>query len=242
MSSTAVKRSSRAKLHARAKCSTVQVIENDSCAALATRCGISGSDFAKYSDDDDLCSTLKPGQHVCCSKGDLPGFRPRPNEDGSCFAYYVSKDDFCSKISASNSLTNEDLEDFNKQTWGWNGCDHLQYNMNICLSEGDPPMPATLEGTVCGPAVPGTKRPTGGTKLAELNPCPLNACCDVCQCGVTAEFCTDTGTGNPGTAEPGTNGCISNCGTSIVRGDAPWTFRKIGYYEGYGMGRGRCRH
>lgn len=103
-------------------------------------------------------------------------------------------------------------------------------------------MPAIVDNAVCGPQVPGTERPTDGTKLADLNPCPLNACCDVWgQCGITAEFCTDTGTGNPGTAEPGTNGCISNCGTSIVRGSAPSTFRKIAYYEGYGMAR-ECLH
>jgi GH18 family chitinase len=172
----------------------------------------------------------------------LPDFRPKPNADGSCHAYYVPKDDNCSKISAANSLTNDDLEEFNKNTWAWNGCENLQYNMNICLSEGDPPMPAIVDNAVCGPQVPGTERPTDGTKLADLNPCPLNACCDVWgQCGITAEFCTDTGTGNPGTAEPGTNGCISNCGTSIVRGSAPSTFRKIAYYEGYGMAR-ECLH
>lgn len=54
---------------------------------------------------------------------------------------------------------------------------------------------------------------------------------------VTAEFCVDTSTGNPGTAKPGTNGCISNCGTSIVLGDRPATFRKVGYFEGYGLKR-----
>lgn len=238
-SSTAVKRrSSRVKLQARAECTTEQVIEKDSCGAIATRCGISPSDFTKYNDDAALCSTLKPGQHVCCSAGDLPDFRPKPNEDGSCHMYYVPMDDNCSKISGTYSLTNEDLEEFNKETWGWSGCGSLPYNINICLSKGDPPMPATLEGTVCGPAVPGTERPTDGTKLAELNPCPLNACCDVWgQCGITAEFCTDTSTGNPGTAKPNTNGCISNCGTSMVRGDAPATFRRVAYYEGYGMGR-----
>lgn len=235
---TALKRSSRVKLYARSECSTIQVHSGDSCGSLAKKCGISGNDFTKYNNDDDLCSSLTPGQHVCCSTGDLPDFKPKPNADGSCHVYNVLKNENCAKIAAANSLTKDDLEEFNKNTWAWNGCENLQYNMNICLSKGDPPMPATLSNAVCGPQVPGTKRPTDDTKLADLNPCPLNACCDVWgQCGITAEFCTDTATGNPGTAEPGTNGCISNCGTNIVRGDAPSTFRKIAYYEGYGLKR-----
>lgn len=228
----------RAKLQARSECSTVQVQSGDSCGSLAKKCGISGSDFTKYNSDKDLCSSLTPGQHVCCSSGDLPDFKPKPNADGSCHTYYVPRDDNCARIAAANSLTNEDIEEFNKHTWAWNGCERLQFNMNICLSKGDLPMPATVENAVCGPQVPGTKKPQDGESLADLNPCPLNACCDVWgQCGITAEFCTDTGNGNPGTAKPGTNGCISNCGTKLVRGSAPSTFRKIAYYEGYSMKR-----
>ncbi|OBT40321.1 hypothetical protein VE00_08471 [Pseudogymnoascus sp. WSF 3629] len=231
-------RTNRVKLNARAECSTTQVQGGDDCGKLAVRCGITAADFTKYNSDASLCSSLKPGQHVCCSAGTLPDFAPKPNADGSCNVYYVAKDDNCSNIAAANSLTNDDLEDFNKNTWAWSGCDHLQFNMNICLSTGDPPMPPSQEGIVCGPQKPGTKQPTDGTKLADLNPCALNACCDIWgQCGITAEFCTDTGTGNPGTAEPGTNGCISNCGTKMVKGAAPTEFRKIAYYEGYSFGR-----
>lgn len=222
ISFTALKRSSSVKLYARSECSTIQVHSGDSCGSLAKKCGISGNGFTKYNNDDDLCSSLTPGQHVCCSTGDLPDFKPQPNADGSCHVYNVPKNENCAKIAAANSLTKDDLEEFNKNTWAWNGCENLQYNMNICLSKGDPPMPATLSNAVCGPQDPGTKRPTDDTKLADLNPCPLNACCDVWgQCGITAEFCTDTATDNPDTAEPSTNGCISNCGTNIVRVTPP---------------------
>jgi chitinase len=36
---------------------------------------------------------------------------------------------------------------------------------------------------------------------------------------MTPEYCTaEAGsTGNPGTAPPGKNGCVSNCGTDVVR-------------------------
>lgn len=143
-------------------------------------------------------------------------------------------------IAAAYGLTIDNLEEFNNNTWAWSGCGGLQYNTNICLSKGDPPMPPEVGNAQCGPQVPGTKRPTDGTKLADLNPCPLNACCDGWgQCGITAEYCTDTTIGNPGSMKPGTAGCLSNCGTSIVRGDAPATFRQISYYEGYGLKRER---
>lgn len=224
--------------HVKINCKTTQVQSGDSCGSLAKKCDISGNDFTKYNSDKDLCSNLAPGQHVCCSKGIMPDFKPKPNEDGSCKSYYVIPNDNCANIAAANSITTDELEKFNDKTWAWNGCKNLQFNMNICLSEGYPPMPASVANTICGPQVPNTKQPNGDTKLADLNPCPLNACCDVWgQCGVTAEFCTDTGTGNPGTAKPGTNGCISNCGTEVVKSDAPSTFRKIAYFQGYGLAR-----
>jgi hypothetical protein len=101
-------------------------------------------------------------------------------------------------------------------------------------------MPAPVANAICGPQKPGTTKPsdTSGATLSKLNPCPLNACCDVWgQCGITAEFCTNSSTGAPGSAKPGTNGCISNCGTDVVKSGAPGSFIKLGYYEGFGMDR-----
>ncbi|KAL4745304.1 hypothetical protein BDW72DRAFT_211523 [Aspergillus terricola var. indicus] len=231
----------RARLAIRAECTTTQVEGGDSCAALADRCGISGADFTEYNPGDDFCATLKPGQHVCCSEGTLPDFSPDPNEDGSCFTYTIQTDDNCADLAAQYSLDQEDLEEFNKNTWGWNGCENIWPNTIICLSEGDPPFPAPMTGAICGPQVPGTEAPEDTTNITMMNPCPLNACCDVWgQCGTTEEFCTDTGTGAPGSAEKGTNGCISNCGMEIVRGDAPSEFRSVAYFEGYSFSSRDC--
>ncbi|KAI9376021.1 glycoside hydrolase superfamily [Aspergillus egyptiacus] len=85
-------------------------------------------------------------------------------------------------------------------------------------------MPAPVAGTVCGPQVPGTKR--------------LWA-----QCGTTAEFCTESksASGAPGTAAPGTSGCISNCRILIERSDPPAEYLKLGYFEAYNLGR-KCLH
>ncbi|KAL4996287.1 hypothetical protein BDV10DRAFT_187234 [Aspergillus recurvatus] len=226
----------------RGDCTTKSVIGGDSCASLAAKCGISAADFTKYNPASDLCSTLAVGQRVCCSAGTLPDIKPKPNADGSCHTYQVQNDDTCSAIAAANGLKASDISDFNDgTTWGWFGCDDLQVGLTICLSEGDPPMPAPVSNAQCGPTVPGTEMPTNGTALADLNPCPLNACCDIWgQCGITAEYCKNsTGpTDNPGTAPKGQNGCISNCGTKVISN--PYTannFMKIGYYESWNYDR-----
>lgn len=102
-------------------------------------------------------------------------------------------------------------------------------------------MPNAVENAQCGPTVPGTKAPTNGTAITDLNPCPLNACCNMWgECGITADYCTNhTGpAGNPGTAPDGENGCISNCGTDIVNDDSgPSSFISIGYYESWNWDR-----
>jgi hypothetical protein len=80
------------------------------------KCGILGADFTKYNPGEGFCSHLKPKQHVCCSSGDLPDFRPQPNEDGSCKAYQIQANDNCDSLAAEYSLEKEDLKKFNKNT------------------------------------------------------------------------------------------------------------------------------
>jgi chitinase len=148
--------------------------------------------------------------------------------------------DSCSTIAATYDLTLDDLADFNNNTWGWMGCTDLQAQSLICLSTGTPPMPAAIPNAVCGPQKPGTSPPAAEVDLASLNPCPLNACCDIFgQCGTTPDFCTitESPTGAPGTAAIGTYGCISNCGTDIVVGSAPAEYINMGYFEAFNLGR-----
>lgn len=106
-------------------------------------------------------------------------------------------------------------------------------------------MPAAVANSVCGPTVVGTARPADMSTLADLNPCPLNACCDVWgQCGITQDFCVPTpaDTGAPGTALPGTNGCVSGCNMEITNNAAPpATFLKVGYWEAFNSER-PCLH
>lgn len=230
------------KLAARSTCRTGQVIATDrGCFDLADRCGISSNDLQKYNSRSDFCTTLKVGQYFCCSPGDLPDMTPQPNSDGSCKSYSVTSVDSCWSIANAFGITQDALESFNKNTWGWSGCSPLMNGLNICISKGTPPMPAAVAGTTCGPQVPGTKQPTDGTPIAELNPCPLNACCDVWGfCGTTADFCTKTpaDNGNPGTTQPGTASCISNCGVDLVNNSqGPKVFERIGYFEAFNIER-----
>lgn len=228
--------------HQRSHCSTMKVVSGDSCGSLAAECGISGEKFMDHNRDPKLCSTLQIGQHVCCSAGTLPDFAPKPEADGSCAKYKIKSGDTCSALAAANSITTHDIETYNKDTWGWNGCSDLWVGNYMCLSKGSAPMPAAVSNAVCGPQVPGTPAPPPGTNLSSLNQCPLNACCDIWgQCGTTTEFC-DLGTsptGAPGTAAPGQNGCISNCGTHIVKSAPPADFKNIAYFEGFDDQR-RC--
>jgi hypothetical protein len=148
----------------------------------------------------------------------------------------VAPGDGCWSISEAFGITQTRIEEVNKKTWGWAGCAALQPKQVICISSGSPPFPPEEPGTMCGPQVPGTTKPTDDTPWTELNQCPLKACCSNWGfCGTTAEFCTPPPAGSA-------NGCISNCGAGIVNNDSPpSTFRKVGYFEGWNRDR-PCLH
>ena len=125
-------------------CKTRNVVSGDSCGTLASKCGLSSNDFMKVNTKQDLCSTLAVGQPVCCTRGTLPDVRPKPKPNGYCFDYTIKEDDDCSQIAARNGLTAANLESFNKNTWGWNGCQLLFPDTRMCLSTGTAPMPAPV--------------------------------------------------------------------------------------------------
>ncbi|KAE8381110.1 hypothetical protein BDV26DRAFT_106635 [Aspergillus bertholletiae] len=218
-------------------CDYIQVVSGDSCGSLVQKCGITAAELAKYNPDPNLCSTLAVGQYICCSQGDLPDFSPKPYPNGTCYTYQAQAGDYCAKIASEHSLSVDDIESFNPETWGWMGCNNLQLGQRLCLSKGDAPFPAPIANAVCGPQVPGTKQPgnDGPSLWVGLNPCPLNACCNVWgQCGITPEFCsvTKSPTGNPGTAAPGSNGCIDSCSLLVTNIEAPDQFATVGYFLG----------
>ena len=231
-----IRRGDANTLQALTECEPVQADFGTGCPELAVMCGVSPTDFEKFNPDLE-CDKVKPKQWVCCSAGTLPDMRPKPDADGQCASYTVQDDDNYENLAVEYGLTRKELEGFNKKTWGFSSCEPLFSKAIICLSEGTPPFPAVIDNALCGPQKPGSKPPTDGSDIADLNPCPLNACCDIWgQCGVNRDFCIDTNTDPPGTAKNGTYGCISNCGVEIVKGTGSGAI-KLAYFQGYGMGR-----
>ncbi|KAH6876559.1 hypothetical protein B0T10DRAFT_414348 [Thelonectria olida] len=161
------------------------------------------------------------------------------DENATCKTYIVQEGDSCWSIGQSWGLTADGINNFNVETWGWRGCHDLATDVKICLSPGKPPLPLPVNNAVCGPQKPGLSLGANAesiSDLAKLNPCPLNACCNVWgQCGSSPEFCTpaDSSTGNLGTWTPGKAGCISNCGTEIKSDTNNLTSRyhRVGYYD-----------
>lgn len=127
-------------------CKLRTVVANDDCTSLASKCGISSADFAKANTKANLCSTLAEGQQVCCTSGKRPNLKPSPDKDLNCATYLTKHDDSCSKIAVTRDLTADDLLEFNKQTWGWNGCKPEVFfpGFLMCVSKGTPPMPAAV--------------------------------------------------------------------------------------------------
>lgn len=168
-------------LHPRADCRTIQVVDKDICDTLATRCGISRKAFDKFNiGDDTFCNGLKPKQHVCCSAGTMPNFAPPQNADGSCVTHKIVDLDTCDSLSGEYSLTHDLLDEYNQKTWGWNTCKNFLFKETvICLSKGRAPFPASLPNAVCGPQKPNSVDPKDDSDISKMNPCPLNACCNI---------------------------------------------------------------
>ncbi|KXJ85657.1 hypothetical protein Micbo1qcDRAFT_127692 [Microdochium bolleyi] len=239
----ASKRAEAAQLYPRADCRVEAVYAGDSCSKIAQRCGISLADFNKYNPDPTTCNPLQQGGRVCCSAGSLPDIRPEPEAPGECRSYVVQKDEPCAVLAAKFGIKVTDIEKWNSgkdRTWGWLGCGTVYAGTKICLSEGNPPMPAPMANAVCGPTAPLATRPTDGTPLKDALPCPLNACCNVWgQCGITQDFCVENkaDSGNPGTSKS-QNGCVSSCGMDIVNNaNAPAKYGRVGYYESWNFRR-----
>lgn len=232
----------------RATCRYIEVLSGNGCADLVTRCGIPVSDFYKYNPKPNLCGSLMIKDYICCSPGD-PYTVPKPatpkqNSDGSCASHLIMNGDSCDFLARKYGVTINDLERWNKgKTWGWTECKKSMMGYNMCVSDGAPPLPAPQKGTECGPLVPGTLRPTDKSiSVADLNPCPLKACCsNFGFCGPFPSHCDihKPKDGGPGTVEaPHVTSCVSNCDTTLKRNSGPpAAFQRIGYYAAFGLER-----
>jgi hypothetical protein len=237
----------RAILDKSATCRYIRVESGNGCAQLVTRCGISANDLTKFNPNPTLCSSLVPGDYICCSAGEPYAepkpVSPKPSADGTCATHLIVSGDTCKDLAKRYGVTIQDLERWNKgRTWAWTECKDMLLGYNMCISGGDVPLPPPQAGTACGPVVPGTSKPQGQYDLTKLNPCPNNACCSNWgYCGVFPGHCDvhSVPGGGPG-AKPKDkqNTCVSNCGNEIKQNSGPpSTFQRIGYYESFNLDR-----
>ncbi|EEA25067.1 conserved hypothetical protein [Talaromyces marneffei ATCC 18224] len=172
---------------------------------------------------------------------------PKQNVTGStvqkradtCSYTTVVSGDGCASLATRCGITAAELSTYNPSP---TLCSTLAVGEIIYCSAGSvPDLSPQPSSDGCGPQVSGTTRPSNWSDISSLNPCPLNACCDIWgQYGITPEFCTITqsSTGAPGTAVANTNRCISNCGTEIVNNStSAGELFSIGYYEAFGVSR-----
>lgn len=121
----------------RSDCRTITVNTGDSCSTLATRCGVSANDFSEYNSAD-LCSTLVPNEHVCCSAGSLPVHKRQQNDLASrdtCRALTVKSGDSCSTLATRCGISPSELINYNGAAF----CYNLVPDERICCSVGSLP-------------------------------------------------------------------------------------------------------
>ncbi|CAG8026934.1 unnamed protein product [Penicillium salamii] len=168
-------------------CWSILVSSWDTCESLTAKCGVSSEDFATFNPAVS-CSALPFGKPVCCSAGTQT--LPPKGQEPWCYDYTARDGHTCEEIAQGYKISVTEIESFNKDTWGWQGCGAIQEGSRMCISPGEPPMPVALANAVCGPQVPGTVRPKDWSQLSSVNPCPAGQCCSGNgQCGTGAEFC-----------------------------------------------------
>ncbi|KAI0138872.1 hypothetical protein GGR57DRAFT_496245 [Xylariaceae sp. FL1272] len=186
------------------ECHRVMSAHGDSVESLASTCRITTDELRRYN---------QVGEDWAPSAYDWRATEPRP--DGTCASY----------IAQANDITEDDIYTFNKDTWGWGGCNAVFPGYRICVGPGTPRLPAPQANAICGPSKPGTVA-IDGVKIEDLSPCPIKACCNFWgNCGVDRDF----------------YGCVQNCGMDLVTGSAPSDFMKVGYFESWNRER-PCLH
>jgi hypothetical protein len=72
-------------------------------------------------------------------------------------SYTVQSGDYCALLAQMYYINTDEIKSHNSPTWGWVGCNDLQLGAVICLSSGDPLMPAVVSSAECGPQLDRTR-------------------------------------------------------------------------------------
>ena len=96
-------------------CCAIAIETGHSCGSLAKKCGIPANNFTKYNFFPKIRSNLMPNQHVCCSTGSLPDYKPKPAADRTWYDT-VKMSDGCYYIAEAHFLNEDDVAGFNQET------------------------------------------------------------------------------------------------------------------------------
>ncbi|GEQ71475.1 hypothetical protein JCM33374_g5159 [Metschnikowia sp. JCM 33374] len=165
-------------------------------------------------------SNVMDGQPYCYTVGSPPDFRPSPNPNGTCVIYKIQQGDTCEKVAAKYwPLKPSELDHYNQDTYSWKGCDALQEEQLICISDGKTPILKPDPHAECGLSAP---------KELYNKECPNKACCNGNgYCGITSEYCDVKNE----TVATGTSGCYSNCGCGTLPKRKASSFKRVAYWS-----------
>ncbi|KAJ6600740.1 hypothetical protein B0H10DRAFT_2230831 [Mycena sp. CBHHK59/15] len=180
---------------------------------IYTAAKITADQFASFNPGLD-CSLIQIGQQVCISAGTLPSSAPSTSANGTCYEYVVVPNDSCSAIATKFTITVEQIQTWNVNTYKWTGCANIQIGLVMCVSPGTPPPIPVNPLLECGPESKGNAT------------CALKACCSAFGfCGLTDEFCHTSVHPQPLHIKL-LHATLPSCGTGR-------TMRNIGYYAGW---------
>lgn len=120
-------------LSPRAECDFIQIEPAQGCDTLAERCNITVAELEEYNPRDSFCTTIRIGERVCCTAGELPAIEPNP--DGTCKEITVQDGDNCDMMAAECDISLPELLEFNNG--GTDFCGNLRPGQRLCCTPGD---------------------------------------------------------------------------------------------------------
>lgn len=121
------------RISPRADCDFIQIEPAQGCDTLAARCNVTVSTLEEYNPGDSLCTTLRIGQRVCCTAGELPPIEANP--DGTCREITVEDGDNCDAMAAECDISLPELLEFNNG--GTDFCGGLRGGQRLCCTPGE---------------------------------------------------------------------------------------------------------
>lgn len=120
-------------LYRRDECRFIQIEPAQGCDTLAQRCNVTTAQLEEYNPRDSFCTTVRIGERICCTPGELPPIESNP--DGTCKHITVEDGDNCDVVAAECDISVPELLTFNDG--GTDFCSKLQPGKQLCCTPGD---------------------------------------------------------------------------------------------------------